>query len=111
MAAAMRSAVLRSLAGVLLIVLPLAVFSYFTAPGLATLGTVGPWVAGGVASLSLMVTGLGGGGGMAALARVLGDFPSDGWLLSPGVFTGPAPLIIMAVALRQDAEAAWCRVR
>ena len=106
----MRSAVLRCLAGVFFIFLPLAVITYFPAPGLATLGTVGPGVAGGVVSLSLMVTGL-GGGGMVGLAKVLGDFPSDGWLLSPGVFAGPAPLIMVAVAPRQDAEAAWCRVR
>ena len=97
----MRSAVLRCLAGVFFIFLPLAVITYFPAPGLATLGTVGPGVAGGVASLSLMVTGL--GGGMAAFAWAPGDFPSDGWLLSPGILAVPAP--------RHDGVAAWCRVR
>ena len=106
----MRSAVLRCLAGVVFIFLPLAVITYFPAPGLATSGTVGPGMGGGVALLSLMVTGL-GGGGMVGLARALGDFPSDCWLLSPGVFAGPALLIMVAVVPRQDSEAAWCRVR
>ena len=100
------------LATVFFILLPLAVTSYLAAPGLATFGTVGPGVTCGVASLSLIRTGLEGtSGSMVGLARALGDFPSDGWLLSPGVFAGPAPLSMMVVAPRQDAEAAWCRVR
>ena len=100
------------LATVFLIFLPLAVLSYLAAPGLATFGTVGPGVTGGVASLSLMVTGLWEtGGGMVGLALALGDFPSGGWLLSSEVFAGPAPVTVMAAVPRQNAVAAWCRVR
>ena len=100
------------LAAVFFILLPLAVSTYLAAPGLATLGTAGPGVTGGVTSLSLIRTGLWGTGGSGvALARTFGDLSSGGWLLSSGVFTGPAPLTAMAVAPRQDAEDAWCWVR
>ena len=99
---AARSADLRSLPRVFFILLLHGAFSYLTVPDLATLGTVGPGVAGGVSSPSLMVTGL-GGGGMAAFAWAPGDFPSDGRLLSLGILVVPVQ--------RHDGIAAWCRLR
>ena len=78
LAAAVRSADLIScFLGVLLKDLPLGAVPNLGGPDPVTLGTFGPGVAGGVSSLSLIITGL-GGGGMAALAGTLGDLPSGG---------------------------------
>ena len=78
MAAAVRSADLIILLGVLLKGLPLGAVQNLGGPDSVTFGTFGPGVAGGVPSLSLITVTWLGGGGMVALAWALGDLPSTG---------------------------------